>query len=83
MEPDGKATVTGYKPISGGYSRVTALAEVRWADGREEKLILRSDPHGGGGVLSSERDPEWHLLQALWDDDTVRIPRPTLVRRHR
>ena len=28
-------TVTEYRPISGGYSRLSALATVRWADGHE------------------------------------------------
>src|SRR5207245_1296977 len=40
VDPDSKATVVSYTPISGGYSRVTALAEVRWADVSHEKLIL-------------------------------------------
>ena len=26
-------TVTAFRPISGGYSRLSALATVRWADG--------------------------------------------------
>jgi aminoglycoside phosphotransferase (APT) family kinase protein len=77
VEPDRTATVTGFKPISGGYSRVTALVEVRWGDGEDEKLILRMDPPPGKeGAFSSDRDREWRLLQALWADGTVRIPRP-------
>src|SRR5688572_13819491 len=76
VEPDLKATVVSYRPISGGYSRITALADIRAADGGEQKLIVRSDPPGGEGVFQSERDREWDLLQALWDDHTIEIPRP-------
>jgi aminoglycoside phosphotransferase (APT) family kinase protein len=76
VAPDLKATVVSYRPICGGYSWVTALAEIRGADGGEQKLVLRSDPPGGQGVFASDRDREWHLLQALWDVDTVVIPRP-------
>jgi aminoglycoside phosphotransferase (APT) family kinase protein len=77
VEPDRAATVRAFKPISGGYSRVTALVDVGWSDGDEEKLILRMDPPPGKeGVFSSERDREWSVLQALWADGTVTIPRP-------
>ncbi len=75
-EPARSPTVLSYRPISGGYSRVTAVAEVRWGDGVEERFVLRSDPPGGEGVFSSERDPEWDLLQALSDVDGITIPRP-------
>ena len=62
----------------GAVPRVDQIdpAEVRWADGSHEKLITRADPRGGGGVFTSERDPEWRLLQALWKVDEVHIPRP-------
>jgi len=76
VAPDMKATVGSYQPISGGYSRVTAVAEVQTGAGGAEKLILRSDPPGGQGVFESDRDREWELLQALWELDTVNIPRP-------
>jgi aminoglycoside phosphotransferase (APT) family kinase protein len=76
VEPELKATVTSYRPISGGYSRVTALADIKTADGGEQKLVLRSDPRGDKGVFMSDRDREWPLLQAMWDIDTVEIPRP-------
>jgi aminoglycoside phosphotransferase (APT) family kinase protein len=77
VEPDRAGTVTAFKPISGGYSRVTALVEVRWGDGQQERLILRMDPlPGQEGAFSSDRDREWSLLQALWADGTVTIPRP-------
>jgi aminoglycoside phosphotransferase (APT) family kinase protein len=76
VEPDLKATVVAYRPISGGYSRVTAMAEIRAADGSEQKLIVRSDPPSGQGVFMSDRDREWELLQALWEAGTIEIPRP-------
>ena len=75
VAPDLDASVVSYRPISGGYSRVTAVAEIRTAGGTEQ-LVLRSDPPAGQGVFASDRDDEWHLLQSLWDVDTVIIPRP-------
>ena len=77
VEPERTATVVVFKPISGGYSRVTAMVEVRWDSDEQEKLILRMDPRPGHeGAFSSDRDREWSLLQALWEDSTVTIPRP-------
>ena len=66
VEPGRGASVVSYQPISGGYSRISARAGVRWeADGREETLILRGDPPAGSGVFVSDRDAEWELLRAL------------------
>lgn len=66
VEPGRGARVVSYQPISGGYSRISARASVRWeADGREETLILRGDPPAGSGVFVSDRDAEWELLRAL------------------
>ena len=48
-------TVTEYRPISGGYSRLSALATVRWADGSEESFVLRSDPPPDTGVFCSSQ----------------------------
>ena len=58
-------TVTMLRPISGGYSRLSALATVRWADGSEETFVLRSDPPPDTGVFDSDRDSEWRLLEAI------------------
>lgn len=69
-------TVTAFCPISGGYSRLSARATVRWADGNEETFVLRSDPPPDTGVFVSERDDERQLLQALSGQTTV--PTPTL-----
>ncbi len=65
VEPDRAAQVVSYQPISGGYSRISARASVRWADGTEETFILRGDPPAGSGVFVSDRGLEWDLLQAL------------------
>jgi aminoglycoside phosphotransferase (APT) family kinase protein len=67
-------TVTAFRPISGGYSRLSALATVRWADSTEETFVLRADPPPDTGVFVSERDDEWALLQSLSRDTTVRTP---------
>jgi aminoglycoside phosphotransferase (APT) family kinase protein len=65
VEPDRSAEVVSYQPISGGYSRISARARVRWADGNEETFILRGDPPAGSGVFVSDRYAEWELLRAL------------------
>ena len=74
--PDLGATVTSVTPISGGYSRLTSVADIRTADGGEQKLVLRSDPPSGHGVFDSDRDDEWQLLLALWEADAIDIARP-------
>jgi aminoglycoside phosphotransferase (APT) family kinase protein len=76
VAPELDARVTSYRPISGGYSRVTAVADVRCAGGTEQKLVLRSDPPSGKTVFDSDRDDEWALLTSLADLDAVTIPRP-------
>jgi aminoglycoside phosphotransferase (APT) family kinase protein len=76
VEPELGATVVSFRPISGGYSRVTALTEIRTANDATQKLVLRSDPRGDKGVFMSDRDREWPLLKAMWDVDTIEIPRP-------
>jgi aminoglycoside phosphotransferase (APT) family kinase protein len=76
VAPDLGATVTSVRPISGGYSRLTSVAEIRTADGGEQKLVLRADPPSGHGVFDSDRDNEWQLIQALWETDAVSIARP-------
>src|ERR1700689_1650638 len=58
-------TVTVFRPNSGGYSRLSALATVRWADGSQESFVLRSDPPPDTGVFDSDRDSEWRLLKAI------------------
>ena len=68
--------MTSITPISGGYSRLTSVADIRTADGGAQKLILRSDPPSGHGVFDSDRDDEWQLLLALWEADAIDIARP-------
>jgi aminoglycoside phosphotransferase (APT) family kinase protein len=76
VAPELGATVTSCRPVPGGYSRVTTMADIRVADGTTQKLVLRADPPSGQGVFTSDRDREWEVLQALWHVDTVEIPRP-------
>lgn len=64
-EPDRAPEVTSFRPISGGYSRLSALGEVRWGDGTEETFVLRADPPPDTGVFDSDRDDEWRLLRSL------------------
>ena len=76
VAPDLGATVTLVRAISGGYSRLTSVAQIRLSDGLEQKLVLRSDPPSGHGVFDSDRDDEWPLLLSLWEVDAVDIARP-------
>lgn len=73
-EPERGPTVTDFRSISGGYSRLSALGEVEWADGTSEKFVLRADPPAGTGVFESDRDDEWRLLQSLHGRLPVRTP---------
>ena len=69
-------TVTAFRPISGGYSRLSALAVVQWADGSQESFVLRSDPPPDTGVFVSDRDDEWRLLQSMSGKLPIRTPTP-------
>jgi aminoglycoside phosphotransferase (APT) family kinase protein len=76
VAPDRPCEVLALRPISGGYSRDTAVAEVRWSDNAVERFVLRSDPPAGEGVFVSDRDIEWRVLEALSraPETSVRIP---------
>jgi aminoglycoside phosphotransferase (APT) family kinase protein len=69
-------TVAEFRPISGGYSRLSALATVRWADGSQESFVLRSDPPPDTGVFVSDRDDEWRLLRAISGKLPIRTATP-------
>ena len=69
-------TVTDFRPLTGGYSRLSALATVRWADGSQESFVLRADPPPDTGVFDSDRDAEWRLLRALSGKLPIRTPTP-------
>jgi len=76
VEPGRRAAVTAFRPITGGYSRLSAVADVRWDDGGTERLVLRGDPPPGDGVFVSDRDAEWRILQALSHARSVPVARP-------
>src|SRR3954453_15519414 len=75
-EPDLRPSVTAFRPITGGYSRLSAVADVRWDDGAVERFVLRGDPPPVDGVFVSDRDAEWALLQALAGAGAVPVARP-------
>ena len=75
-EPGRRASVTDFRAITGGYSRLSVVAEVRWDDGGTERLVLRGDPQPGDGVFVSDRDAEWRILQALSRARSVPVARP-------
>jgi aminoglycoside phosphotransferase (APT) family kinase protein len=74
VAPDSRPTVTAFRPISGGYSRLSALAVVRWADGGEQTYVLRADPPPDTGVFESDRDDEARLLSAIHGKLAVHTP---------
>ena len=74
--PDRQATVDSYRPLSGGYSRASGRADVRWSDGTVASYLLRADPVGTGGVFQSDRDDEWALLTALATVEEVKVAAP-------
>jgi len=76
VSPELGARIESSRPISGGYSRVTSVVEISTAGGDRQTLVVRADPPVGKGVFVSDRDREWPLLQAMWEVDTVEIPRP-------
>jgi aminoglycoside phosphotransferase (APT) family kinase protein len=74
VEPDRAGRVIACEAITGGYSRISARAVVRWRGGVEETFILRGDPPPGSGVFTSDRDAEWELLAALPAATSVSTP---------
>jgi aminoglycoside phosphotransferase (APT) family kinase protein len=74
VEPAREGRVVACEAITGGYSRISARARVRWRDGVEETFILRGDPPPGIGVFASDRDAEWDLLRALPAATSVSVP---------
>lgn len=70
------ATVHDYSLMTGGYSRVMARAEVEWADGTRETLVLRGDPPPEKTMLVTDRDAEWAVLQFLAGADGFPMPAP-------
>jgi|tagenome__1003787_1003787.scaffolds.fasta_scaffold20832588_2 aminoglycoside phosphotransferase (APT) family kinase protein len=75
-EPGRHPSVTALRPITGGYSRLSAIADVRWDDGATERLVLRGDPAPGEGVFVSDRDAEWELVRALARSGGPAVPTP-------
>jgi aminoglycoside phosphotransferase (APT) family kinase protein len=76
VESGRRATVTAFRAITGGYSRLSVVADVRWDDAGTERLVLRGDPPPGDGVFVSDRDAEWRILQALSRAGSVPVARP-------
>ncbi len=74
VESERRGAVTDFRPISGGYSRLSAFATVRWSDGSEESFVLRADPPPDTGVFESDRDDEHRVLGALHGKLAVRTP---------
>lgn len=68
------AVVEQYTPLTGGYSRLMAKADVRWDDGTVETLVLRGDPPAGESMLHTDRDVEWEVLQGLTYLGAVPMP---------
>jgi aminoglycoside phosphotransferase (APT) family kinase protein len=77
VQPGRTAKVRSYALMTGGYSRVMAKAEVDWADGVTQILVLRGDPPPEKTMLVTDRDAEWAVLQCL--SSNAQIPMPAAL----
>jgi aminoglycoside phosphotransferase (APT) family kinase protein len=73
-DPD-SVKVTGYEPITGGYSRAMARVWVSDASG-DRAYVVRSDPPPGQSILDTDRTEEWALLTALEESGHIPMPAP-------
>ncbi len=73
-EQTGAPKVLSCRPLTGGYSRIMTHAVVAWPDGREQALVLRSDPPPEEIVYKTDRRSEWNVLRALTDAAAVAMP---------
>lgn len=75
LEETGRsATVVNYEPMSGGYSRLMARADIVWDDGTSEHVVLRGDPPPGKAMVETDRALEWRLLSTLTAAAQVSMP---------
>lgn len=73
-EPERRPVVLECRPLTGGYSRVMNCATIRWRDGTEQELVLRSDPPPDEIVYRTDRNIEWNVLRALTTAATIPMP---------
>ena len=73
-DPD-SVKVTGYEPITGGYSRAMARVWVSDASG-DRAYVVRSDPPPGQSILDTDRTEEWALLNVLQESGHIPMPAP-------
>src|SRR4051794_41765896 len=83
VAPERGGTVTAVTPLTGGYSRDTAIGEVTWGDGRQQRLVLRGDPPLDRGVFVSDRDEEWRVFSGPPPPRPRRGPQPPWVEQTR
>ena len=67
-------TVDTYVPMTGGYSRLMARADLTWDDGSVDQFVVRGDPPADQTMIDTDRDQEWALLNALGAAETVPMP---------
>jgi aminoglycoside phosphotransferase (APT) family kinase protein len=61
-------TVSGYEPMTGGYSRLMARFEASFSiDGNQESgsYVLRGDPPEGQAIIETNRSQEFAVIQAV------------------
>ena len=68
------AELTGFTPISGGYSRMTYKVTMD-IDGATEEIILQYLPKGATGLVRVDRDVENDLLVYLSQQSNIRAPK--------
>jgi aminoglycoside phosphotransferase (APT) family kinase protein len=63
-------TVTGYEPMTGGYSRLMARFDASFTlDGTAESgtYVLRGDPPKGQAIIETDRQAEFDVIRAVQD----------------
>ena len=64
----GDVEVLSYTPMSGGYSRLLARADVAWTlQGQRvtESFVLRGDPRPENAPFETDRAAEWDVLRSI------------------
>lgn len=63
-----EVAVSGYEPMTGGYSRLMARFEATFTmDGSEESgiYVLRGDPPAGHAIIDTDRTQEFEVIRAV------------------
>ena len=60
--------ISGYAPMTGGYSRLMARFDAKFSiDGEQEEgtFVLRGDPPEGQAIIETDRSQEYAVLKSV------------------